>query len=126
MWPIVTLTEIHSDDQLLSPTLYNYDVGFRSITLKDGSNWRSPNHSQYPLDGRSIGTQYLIGRFALEVPITLTGTFGYATPPAAVRMACCKIAAERVGMDGTRISLLDERLPNDAVDLLKRYTRLIH
>ena len=131
-WPIITLTGITFGVFPVLTSNYYFDPGSRTIRTRDRSHWRSSS-----LD--VANTQQWSGQWSTSVispsdPIYINGTFGYVTPPTAVSMACSKIAAawshekrrERVDLNGGRVSLLDERIPDDSMALLKRYTRLVH
>jgi hypothetical protein len=128
-WPIVTLTEVAAATKVIPAEEYEFQVGSRGIKLKSGGTWLTK-----PKQGRSFGLQWQIASTGYSEPITVKGTFGYASPPAAIRLACTKIASawthekrrERVDMSGGRTSILDERIPDDALQLLKRFRRLVH
>lgn len=133
-WPIVTLTQITSgsNTDVIDSSLYTFEVGTRSIQMRDGSNWIAKSTGKKRMGSYSTG--WIITNVGLAVPIKLTGTFGYTTPPSAVATACTRIACawshekrrERMGSDGARVSLLDERVPDDAMLLLKRFKRLVN
>jgi hypothetical protein len=132
-WPILTLTEVKTGALVIPAQNYYFDAGSRTIRTRDGSLWGARKGS-LPFAPSSSSGMYSISVTAPREPITIKGTFGYATPPTAVSMACAKIASawshekrrERSAMDGSRVSILDERIPDDALALLKRYRRLIH
>ena len=131
-WPIQTLEEVKSGDLVVHESLYEWVVGKRSIRLLDGSNWIAKNQPRHNSLGYGMG--YEIARVGYAMPLVVKGEFGYSEPPRAVQTACCRIAAawshekrrEKVAMDGTRTSLLDERIPEEATMLLKRFRRLIN
>lgn len=110
-WPIITLTEVKVGETVIPVADYFFEVGRRSIRKLDGSLWSKT-------DG----------------VITLAGTFGYASPPSGVVRACVLIASawshekrrERVDLNGQRTSLLDDRVPDDALTLLRRFRKLTH
>lgn len=117
-WPIVTLTAITSAGAALDMASMMFFEGDREVECS--SRFESPS----------------AGR-----PLTATGTFGYplaetdplktapATIPGGVRRACALIAAawsgflsrDRMTMDGQKVSLLDNRIPLEAKQLLARY-----
>ena len=131
-WPINTLTEVKSGDLVIASDLYEWNAGKRFIRLLDGSHWLAKNQPRANQLGYGMGFE--IARVGYALPITLKGSFGYTTPPQAVQIACTNIAAawshekrrEKVSYDGTRHSLLDERIPEDAKDLLKRFRKLVN
>jgi len=118
-WPIITLTKITAAGVTILADEYIFNVNERDIRRRSGEAWVSKTN--YP-----TSTGY-------AEPIELTGTFGWAEPPAAVRIACIQIASvlthekrrERVGMDGGRTSVLDENIPKEAKEYLKRFKRLV-
>lgn len=129
-WPIKTLTEVKIGDFIADPDRYVFAVGKRSIRLRDGDPWIPKNTTVYPMSPL-LRVTYATGGSST---ITVAGTFGFAAVPAAVSTACVRIAAawsqekrrERVSMDGQRTSLLDQRIPDDALTLLKRFRLLVH
>lgn len=128
-WPIITLTEVSAAETVIPTDHYDFTVGSRSIRLKSGGNWLTK-----PRAGASFGVQYQIASTGYSEPIKVKGTFGYEIPPAAIKLACTKIASafthekrrERVDLNGGRTSILDERIPDDAIILLKRWRRLVY
>jgi len=138
-WPILTLTEVKVGDMPVVSSQYFFDTGSRTIRTIDGTHWGQGRNDRFYTDQPqnpqlSSGQNSFLTVVAARRPITIKGTFGHTTPPAAVRTACAKIASawshekrrERVDLGGGRVSLLDERIPDDALALLKRYRRLIH
>jgi hypothetical protein len=131
-WVIQSLSEVKSGDLVIDSSLYEWSVGKRSIRLLDGSNWIAKNQPRYNSLGYGMG--YEIARVGYAMPLVVKGVFGYAEPPRAVQTACCRIAAawshekrrEKMAMDGTRTSLLDERIPEESTMLLKRFRRLVN
>lgn len=136
-WPILTLTLVQAGEIEVPLELLEWRVGKRTIRTRSGSHWFAKRTTDGVHGGtmsNPLGGQWTFVSTARRTPVYLTGTFGYAEPPAAVRVACCKIAAawshekrrERMADDGSRVSLLDERVPQDALSLLKKYRKLVH
>lgn len=132
-WKIITLTEVAAAGVVIPAAEYYYDAGSRGIRIRSGSNWITKPKDTNRGDN-SFAMQWQIASTGYSEPITVKGTFGYTTPPAAVRLACTKIASalthekrrERVDMNGGRTSILDERIPDDSLMLLKRFRRLVY
>lgn len=130
--PIQSLTELKSGDMVVDNSLFDWEVGKRTIRLIDGSHWISTNTSRK--DSLGYGMAWEIARVGYAMPITVKCVYGFPTPPMAVQIACCRIAAawshekrrEKMAMDGTRTSLLDERIPEEATTLLKRFRKLVN
>tara|TARA_R110002110_G_scaffold59360_1_gene168062 strand:+ start:90 stop:710 length:621 start_codon:yes stop_codon:yes gene_type:complete len=134
-WPIVTLTKVTagSDDGEVDTGLYNFNVKDRSVRLRDGNHWiGKATPANQELGNYSLAWQ--VTNTAFNVPIKLTGTFGYTTPPPAINTACTRIASawshekrrESVAPDGNRVSILNEQVPSEVEELLKRFRRLVH
>lgn len=131
-WPIKTLTLIESGDLEVPEEAYDFNVGHRYIRLIDESVWLGKDKRRR--NGLGYGLGYTVSRVGYSIPIKLTGTFGYDTPPYAVQIACTRIAAawshekrrERVTYDGTRTSILDENIPDESKMLLTRFRKLVH
>lgn len=130
--PLQSIAELKSGDMLIDPSLFDWEQGKRSIRLIDGSHWISQNTSRK--DSLGYGMAWEIARVGYTMPITIKCVFGYEEPPSAVQVATCRIAAawthekrrEKMAIDGTRTSLLDERIPEEATMLLKRFRKLVN
>lgn len=117
-------------------------VTLTALTV-DGKAWDVEDDIYW--DGKTISSEDGdFGNYPCRETIRLTGTFGYPlvqsgyddpqqtpppTIPSSVKHATAKVAAaisgekhiEQVGLDGTRIELLDMRIPPEAKALLKRF-----
>lgn len=128
-FPVITLTAATLDGVAVDVgALYLSDQQDSTTTLVNSTDW---------------------GAIPFTGAITLTGTFGHAlieaseeegspdpaqtappTIPASVRRATALIAAalsnewrrERVALDGSRESMLETRIPAEALTLLRRYS----
>ena len=121
-----------------------YEIEGRSIVLKapnqlharQAQNYATyivKNNSRWPTTKNSIE---IYGEFGCTPPDSWDGSSPLVSPcsdlPSAIRLACAKIASawsnekrrERGTMDGERVSILDDRIPDDALRLLKRYSPL--
>lgn len=119
-WPIKTLTELTVDEVAQSTEDYTFRAGKRKLV----------NVEDLPV------VEYQSGY------VSVKGTFGYGTGadttsppvdanfPAAITRATVLIAAaftadnrkEVAALDGTRTSLLDTNIPDEAIRLLNRWT----
>jgi len=120
-WPVITLTSIEYDGTALEAEDYKVAGRTRILTMDDYT----------PPEGD------------IDTKVTLYGTFGYAldeddptgVPPPSldhhIRRACTLIAAawsgemrkQQVGLDGTKVELIDNRIPQEAKLLLNRFKR---
>jgi hypothetical protein len=120
-WPVITINEIMHDDEEWDVEDFRANVGETRITY-----W----------------TDIAFVEFEDNDWLTIDGTFGYtitdseqpptdAKFPEAIRRACIHIAAALTGdmrkevqaLDGSKVSLLDTRIPEEAAQMLKRYKR---
>lgn len=144
-WPIITLTEVKENNIVIDPAWYYYEGGRQSIARITNSlpiALGMPVAGEFSADGEigGSGPRWTIpgGVFTL----TLKGTFGYyaattsdvpALIPESVRRATTLIASawtmwnrkEVVGGDGDRQSILDSRVPREALALLERVSKLV-
>lgn len=122
-WPIISLTEVKENDVVLDTELgedYFYEDGSKVLF-------------------RASGLWY---KLKYKTTVELKGTFGYAlttdtepppTMPPDVRRACVLIAAswtmqnrrEIVGYDGSKMTILESRVPDEARELLKRGSQFV-
>jgi hypothetical protein len=119
--PIITLTEIVIDGDVIHVDDYRFNVGDMAITYL----------AHVPFIDYEANTW-----------LTLKGTFGYtiasstqpptdAKFPEGVRRACIIMAAAMTGdlrkevqaLDGTKVSLLDTSIPKEAKSFLQRHRR---
>lgn len=110
-WPIISINTVTIDDRNLPMDYLVFFKGQRSISWhRNRELWDS------------------------QTLIAITGVLGYEDIPPGIRLACTRIASafsqekrrERVDMSGQRTSLLDDRIPDDSITILKRYRRLVH
>lgn len=144
-WPIVTLTEVKENNIVVDPAWYYYEVGRQSIARITNSlpvALGMPVVGEFSSDGDTIGAGPRWTTPGGVFTLTVKGTFGYTatttadvppTLPPTVRRATTLIAAawtmwnrkEVVGMEGSRQSILDSRLPKEALLLLEKHRMLI-
>jgi len=120
-WPIITINTITLDDTAWDAEDFRANVGESRITYYTDISFVDFEDNDW---------------------LTIDGTFGYtiadttqpptdATFPEAIRRACIHIAAALTGdmrkevqaLDGSKVSLLDTRIPPEAAKLLKRFKR---
>lgn len=113
---------------------------FNTDQLLAGLQMAYSENAEYAqnLEAITYNRTYNWEEMARRGQLAITGTFGYQVPdqtappvgiPSGVRHACTLIAAawsgyntrERIGFDGQKQSLLDDRIPQEAATLLKRY-----
>lgn len=140
-FPIISLTQVRVFSDILDPSdandiwktdEYYYEVGEPTI------------HTEAETDWKFTGAPGRFGSYPFRGFLWIKGEFGYpldaasdVTPsqvppptiPANVRRACTLIAAavsdemhkETVGLDGSRIELLETRVPREVHPMLERY-----
>jgi hypothetical protein len=141
-WKIRSIESIKVETLELDDQLYEYDG--RAIILKAPNQLHSNQLRNYATYIVRADSKWPKTKNAIEV----YGEFGYTPPdswdgesaleapcsdiPASIKIACSKIAAswslerrrERGTMDGERVSVLDDRIPEDAYKLIKRFAPL--
>lgn len=143
-WPIITLTylAVYADksDGPDSSDVWEATNYYAEPPLPGGLGVTGKIKAEQG-DGRLGLYGGVFGSYPFRQHMQVKGTFGYEaaddeTPsddlPAAVRRACAIIAAafsnekhvEQVGFDGTRVELLDNRIPTEARQLLQPYVNL--
>lgn len=133
-WPIITLTAVYSDDDLIDSDGYRWNNG----RLEQGSAELIRNGECSWLYHYNSPHRTILGMSTAPPIITLVGTFGYTyvdddTPPsnipAAVRRATTLIAAsmsglykrEFIGQDGVKQDVTDNRIPMQAKKMLQKW-----
>lgn len=138
-FPILTLTEVRVFTDIGEPNNSNDIWGPDEYFFVEGENVIEAEHEFY---WKYVGAPGRFGNYPFKGFLWLKGTFGYPladidpntnpppTIPAEVRRAATLIASafsdelhkEQVGLDGTRVELLDTRVPAEARAMLKRWT----
>lgn len=134
-WPVISLTKIESDDVEVDSDGWivrnpKNNKGTAVVERHGGIDWL--------WSGRSIKQKIILGTAAAPPLIKLTGEFGYPITgvevppdgiPDQVRRAATLVASsvsglwqrENVGLDGTKVSVLDTRITPEAKMLLKKW-----
>jgi len=132
-FPIITLDAVwvfsdklagKTDNDLLAIDEYYYEAGEPSISCE------SDQFGDYPFKGFFI----VRGTFGYPLAETDPETTPPPTIPAEIRRAACLVASawsdelhkEETGLDGSRMEVLDTKIPAEARTLIKKWVELIN
>ena len=116
-WPVISLTDIEVNGEPVAEDDYWFENGKKIIYFESKLHWQSKRRGP---------TIKVMGAFGYPLDLENPDTTPPPTLPSSVKRACVLIAAAwsgelhkvQMGLDGSRLEMLDNRIPSEAKTLL--------